>query len=170
MRNVPTPLLDPNKPLNFHVVVLNHLMVFSQSLAYRQCDYEEMVRTLEGLVTPIMSHVERTVLRKFKLIMAELHDYLLYFYKEKKQKCSDEEELKRVDREEEEDLYRFRTAYYNLLFKWLVYCGCRFQGGKSDTYTQDEFFEDVKIELQSIFSNKVIEEVFRKYGACRCEG
>jgi hypothetical protein len=163
MKGVPAPLFDPNKPLNFHVVVLNHLMVFSQSLAYRQCDYEEMVRTFEGLVTPIMSHTERQVLRKYKLIMAELHDYLLYFYKEKKRKCSDEEELKRVEKEEEDDLYRFRTAYYNLLFKWLVYCGCRIQSGKSDSYTQEEFFEDLRIELQSIFTSKVVQEVINRY-------
>jgi len=151
--------------LNFEYVLYHHLIVFSESYANGQCSFDEMVRMYEQYSTPQLTKREREILRKYKLVMSEFFEILSDYYANMLEKTENMEARARVEEERESQMDELHRIYHEMLLRWLVACTRKvFKVGKEDVYREWEFFEDLRIELQSIFDDEVIDDVFNKYG------
>ena len=135
----------------FEAILYHHIMVMSDAQGKGLDVLDEMVDTLEQIAMTQMTREERKMLRKFKVLMSVLRDILAEKYEnELKQFRSDPYSEKHVflRNKRDEDFEVFNAIYRDFKLRWIMACiRSVFSQGKSEIYGEDEFFNDLKIEL-----------------------
>lgn len=140
------------EPLDFEYILFNHLKVFSESFAQKICDYDGMVSMYEQYSMTQMSRTERDTLRIYKRFMHKVKQIILDYHEKIIQEYDDyDEEKASLLNNKDQDLEVYDVIYYNYLLRWLVSCTRKTYRHQIDVYLHSEFFEDLKIELESNF-------------------
>ncbi len=158
--------------LNYQHVLFNHLECMSFFVAQGSADLKQMIEIYEQLAIPMSHEKERKLLAKFKLVMNYLHDLIISYYDEERNKISNssekpEEELSRIQEEEENTLENLNDVYYKFLLRFLVVITKRREDQTVSHYKEKEFWRDLKIELEPIlpFDVDVVDSLIQEAGS-----
>lgn len=153
--------------LNYQHVLFNHLECMSFFVAQGTADLKQMVEIYEQLVIPMSNEKERALLAKFKLVMNYLHDLTISYYDAKRNDVNSEkpeEELCKIQEEEQDTLDKLDDIYYKFLLRFLVVMTKRREDHTTRTYKEFEFWRDLKIELEPVlpFDVEVVDRLIQE--------